>query len=58
MFPPRTFASSAVVTEASPGQDSATMLLKQVFGVPLLAANVVVNVPEPSGHRPKLVAAC
>src|SRR4051794_33247426 len=39
-FAPNTLASSAVVTDAPPGQGSPAMLLKQMFGVPLLDASV------------------
>src|SRR5262249_11083238 len=55
---PKTFTSSAIVTDVPPGQASGVTTLKQTFAAPLLDWRVVVMVPEGSGQRPKVVAAC
>src|SRR5262249_48173861 len=48
----------ATVTDGTPGQGSAAMLLKQMFETPLLGASVDVSAPEQPGHRPRAVGAC
>src|SRR5262245_55971684 len=57
MFAPNTFAASADAAGSGPGHGRTVGEPAQSFGAPLVGLTVVVNAP-PTGHRPRVVAAC